>query len=67
MGSYRPFEDIAWGDARCYHCLFRNPVEVWAGGDPMCLGCADLWLERIIALEISPGLADTLPALWERI
>lgn len=35
-------------------------------GRPLCLDCADLVLERMLAVTIAPSLRSTLPPLFER-
>ena len=60
------YDDVDWADGRCYHCMFRQPLEVLVDGEPMCCDCADLWLERQVAIEIYPAMRELLPPLWER-
>lgn len=55
----------AWGRYGAPLCSLRcmHESECAVDGEPYCLDCADLVLDRFLAVSIDPDLARTLPAL----
>jgi hypothetical protein len=41
-------------------------AEVWVERTPYCLDHAELVFERMLALEIAPGMGETLPFIEHR-
>ena len=41
-------------------------AEALLDGEPLCLDCADLVIERLQAVSATPGLRNLLPALRDR-
>jgi hypothetical protein len=65
MGRWQRFQDwqVDWQDGICLApgCAAHVAVLFDAGhrdgGFPLCLDCADLWLDRLIAHQLAPHLA----------
>lgn len=34
-------------------------------GEPYCIDCGDLVLDRFVAISLNPALRESLPPLWE--
>lgn len=49
----------------CSNRLCMAPAEADWDGEPYCLACADLVLERLAAVDRVPALRDLLPPLFE--
>lgn len=58
--------EVAWGDTLCNLCRFRLAELVEDNREPLCIGCADLILERgeLVAL-IGAAEASRLASLEE--
>lgn len=50
----------------CYapHCLAL--AECLFDGVPYCLDCADLVLDRLVAVQLTPRLRELMPPVFER-
>ena len=53
-------------DRLCNLCRFRL-AECELDGEPLCIACADLAVERIVAFELSPEAVRRLPSLEELV
>lgn len=61
----RLYDDVRWGEERCYPCGCIKFVDVFVDGRALCLDCADLDLERFAANAIHHPVAGLLPPLFE--
>jgi hypothetical protein len=59
------WDDVSWGVQPCYRCHFARPAEILVLGEPLCIPCTELLVERYVAISESPELVHTLPPLWE--
>lgn len=67
MNSYRPkSEDIFWGDQLCMMPRCVQLAEVMYEDLPYCIDCADLLIERQVAISLDPSMRYKLPNLWDR-
>ncbi len=60
------YSEVAWGIDGCLgadNCM--NRAECLFDGQPLCIDCADLLLERTVAITEVPRLRNELPPLWE--
>ena len=58
------YEDVTWGVTPCELCVERT-AECLLEEEQLCLDCADLVLERVLAVEARPAIARELPSLRE--
>jgi hypothetical protein len=59
------YDEIVWGVQPCAHCYAKRLVEVLVDGQPACIPCGDLILERLCAVAMMPDSAPPLPPRWE--
>ncbi len=60
------YHEIVWGSQGCLgadDCM--APAACLYDGQPLCLDCADLLLERHLAIAERPELLTLLPPLWD--
>lgn len=62
--SYWPNPELVpWGDVLCDLPGCARLAEGLYEGRPLCIGCADLVLERELAVQLVPRLRTILPEL----
>lgn len=52
----------AWGDIPCSLCI-QHPAECTFEDEYLCIGCADICVDRAFALSINPTLTRSLASL----
>lgn len=64
--SRLPICDEDWQNLMCSmpHCV--ELAECLHEGDPYCIDCADLLIDRQCALSLDKGMAAKLPAIGDR-
>lgn len=64
--GFLTYETCAWGSQACVG-MEECPgyAELLYDGQPLCIRCADLLLERHVAISETPQIAQQLPALWD--
>jgi hypothetical protein len=60
------YDEVMWGEQPCHYCFGRRMVELLLDGTPVCVPCADLIFDRIVAVSMLPRMRELLPPLWER-
>lgn len=55
-------ESFDWPNLMCGYCRDRLAEVLW-DNDPACIRCADMLLDRMVAVGNSPGLREQLPEL----
>lgn len=58
--------EVRWGVAFCTGAeSCARYAELLYDGQPLCIDCADLLLQRHVAISENPALLTSLPPLWE--
>ncbi len=60
------YHDVRWGVQFCTgRVLCYSLAELLYEGQPLCIDCADILLQRHVAISEAPQLLMMLPDLWE--
>lgn len=59
------YDEVLWNEQPCAYCFGRRPVDLLIDDTPACVDCADLILERMVAVAMHPPMRELLPPLWE--
>lgn len=57
-------DDVRWGVTGCSAPNCEESAELLWDGEPFCIDCADLLLERLAALEFNPRANEFLPTMF---
>ncbi len=56
-------DEVQWGLTACHGWCNLENAELLMDGQPLCLDCCELLLERLEAIEINRDAAAMLPAV----
>lgn len=57
------YDQVIWGETKCDRRHCSALAELLTDGEALCLDCADLRLERTLAVDQAPQLVGLLPGL----